>query len=457
MSGSESSVVSARTVARRVLARVEQSGAFTTLALSAEMQRSRLTEKDRRLATEICYGVLRHRSRLDRALAHFAHKGLKKLPPPVLLALRVAAYQMIFLDRVPAHAVVDDAVTEVRRIGGPKLGGFANGLLRKLSREGEPPLPEGDDRKSISIRHSMPEWILALLAENLGESELAAAAAGMQSVAPMCVRVNRKRISRAELAIRLTESEGATTTEEPHYPWALLVQSLGSPEHSQSFAEGLWTVQDPAAQLVGAMAEVKNGQRVLDACAGVGGKATHLAECVDDLEMDAIDLSPRKIELLGEASKRLGLSKIRTLVLDATRQDKRIRSDYDLVVLDAPCSGLGVLRRHPEQKWAEGRQDSTRLVELQGRLLDSVSARVKVGGHLLYSVCTFTLAEGPKQISAFLGRHPEFEVAPPAQGAQTPPWQQLLNDRGELQSWPHQSGMDAFYAVRLRRVSRESC
>jgi 16S rRNA (cytosine967-C5)-methyltransferase len=440
-------------VARRVLARVDKAGAYTTLALSAEMQRSRLTEKDRRLATEICYGVLRHRSRLDRALAHFAHKGLKKLPPPVLLALRVAAYQLLFLDRVPAHAAVDDAVTEVRRIGGPKLGGFANGLLRKLSREGEPKLPEGDDMKSVGIRHSMPDWILTLIAESVGEGELASAAEGMQGVAPLCVRVNRKRIRRDELALRLSEAEGASTKEDPNYPWALMVSSLGSPEHSQSFAEGLWTVQDPAAQLVGAMAEVSAGQRVLDACAGVGGKTTHLAESEDELEIDAIDLSPRKIELLEAACKRLGLSNVRTLVLDATREDKRIGSDYDLVVLDAPCSGLGVLRRHPEQKWAEGRQESARLVELQAHLLDRLAGRVKVGGHLLYSVCTFTALEGPKQISAFLGRHPEFVVAPPAEGPETPPWDTILNEQGALQTWPHRGGMDAFYAVRLRRVS----
>lgn len=453
MSAPAASGVSARVVARRVLARVEQAGAYTTLALSAEMQRSRLAEKDRRLATEICYGVLRHRSRLDRALAHYAHKGLKKLPPPVLLALRVAAYQMLFLDRVPAHAVVDDAVTEVRRVGGPKLGGFANGLLRKLSREGEPALPQGEDLESVGIRHSMPSWILKLIAESVGEGELSAAAEGMQSVAPLCLRVNRQRITREELALRLSDAEGATTSEIASYPWALMVSNLGSPEHSQSFAEGLWTVQDTAAQLVGAMAELQEGQRVLDACAGVGGKTTHLAECVSKAEIDAIDLSPRKIELLDAATKRLGLSSIRSLVLDATREDKRIGNDYDLVVLDAPCSGLGVLRRHPEQKWAKDRHDSSKLIELQARLLEGVSGRVKIGGHLLYSVCTFTKAEGPQQISQFLSKHPEFEVAPPQEGPTTPPWSEILNDEGAFQSWPHRGEMDAFYAVRLRRVS----
>jgi 16S rRNA (cytosine967-C5)-methyltransferase len=338
-------------------------------------------------------------------------------------------------------------------VGGPKLGGFANGLLRKLTREGEPALPEGNDRESIGIRHSMPDWILDLISERLGPEELSAAAEGMQSVAPMCIRVNRTRISREELATRLTDAEGASVSEVPHYPWALLVSNLGSPEHSQSFAEGLWTVQDPAAQLVGAMAAPQPGDRVLDACAGVGGKTTHLAECASDAKIDAIDLSPRKIELLKGALKRLGIESVRALVLDATREDKRLRNDYDLVILDAPCSGLGVLRRHPEQKWAKDRQVTGTIVDLQARLLDSLSERVKIGGHLLYSVCTFTSAEGPKQISEFLLRHPGFEMAPPPEGPQTPLWGQILTAEGAFESWPHRGGMDAFYAARLRRVS----
>lgn len=445
---------SARVVARRVLARVEQSGAYTTLALSAEMQRSRLAEKDRRLATEICYGVLRHRSRLDRALGAYAHKGLNKLPLPALLALRVAAYQMLFLDRVPDHAAVDDAVSEVRRVGGPKLAGFANGLLRKLSREGEPPLPEGEGRESVMVRHSMPTWIVDLLLERRGPEGLAAAAEGLQSVAPLCIRINRRRTTREELVQRLSEAEGAQIREPEQYPWALLVSHLGSPEHSQSFAEGLWTVQDLAAQLVGAMAEPKPGQRILDACAGVGGKTTHLAECEPGARIDALDLSPRKIELLEASASRLGLRSIQPLVIDATRDDKRVAQDYDLVVLDAPCSGLGVLRRHPEQKWVKDRQENRKLVDLQRCLLESLCTRVKVGGHLLYSVCTFTASEGPQQIADFLQRHPEFEMDPPTEGPQTPPWGQLLNERGEFESWPHESGMDAFYAARLRRNRR---
>ncbi len=447
---------SARVVARRVLKRVE-SGAYATLALSAEMQRSRLGDKDRRLATEITYGVLRHRSRLDRALASFAHKGIGKLPPGVLLALRVAAYQLIFLERIPDHAAVHDAVNEARRVAGPKLGGFTNGLLRNLIRSGEPELPQGGDAQSVMERHSMPEWLVELLLSRVGVDELEAAAAGLQQVAPLSARVNRLRIDRPGLMQRLQEGEGATAVASPHYLWAIDLSRLGSPENSQSFSDGLWTVQDQAAQIIGAMAQAEPGWKVLDACAGVGGKTAHLAE-IGVRHIDAVDLSKRKIELLEASVKRLGLSGIHTQIADATRADAKLDSEYDLILLDAPCSGLGVLRRHPESKWGpDKRTQIGELAQLQSRLLDALCLRVKVGGYLLYSVCTFTAGEGPDQVRAFLTRHPEFEIAPPRIGAKTGQgealdWDSLLCSDGSFESWPHLSGQDAFYAVRLQRV-----
>ncbi len=443
---------SARVVARRVLARVE-AGSYATLALSAEMQRSRLGEKDRRLATEITYGVLRHRSRLDRALASYAHKGLSKLPPAALLALRVAAYQLLFLERIPDHAAVDDAVTEVRRVGGPKLGGFANGLLRKLGREGEPELSQGSDKASVMERNSLPEWLADLLLDRVGEDQFPDVAAGMQEVAPLSLRVNRRRTTVEDLIERLEQGEGARCSLSSVYPWAIDVAGLGSPEHSQSFSEGLWTVQDQAAQLIGAMAEAEQGWRVLDACAGVGGKTTHLAELPLSLHIDAVDLSKRKIGLLHDSVKRLGLEGVSPLVADATREDAKLAPDYDLVMLDAPCSGLGVLRRHPEAKWGpDKRPQIVEIVALQSRLLDAVARCLKPGGILLYSVCTFTSAEGPEQIADFLARHPEFEMAPPTSKSESDPdWSSLLSEDGTFSSWPHKSSQDAFYAARMRR------
>jgi 16S rRNA (cytosine967-C5)-methyltransferase len=434
---------SAREVARRVLARVERGGAWASHALDGELERSGLDERDRRLAAELVYGVLRHRSRIDRALA--AHAQLKKTPPAVLGALRVAAYQLLFL-RVPAHAAVDDAVATVRAgHGGARTAGFANAVLRKLASDGEPPLPESP-RERLETEHSLPRWLADLLVDSLtghperGEAEskdaaiVSVAAAALNTPAPLWARVNLRRATREEVADALT-AEGAQVSNVDGVHEALRVAGLGDPGASASFARGLWTVQDLGAQRIGLLANPRPGTRILDACAGVGGKSTHLAELTGDAAtIDAADLSTQKLSLATQTAARLGHKSIRTITGDLLDPSMALAPEYDLVVLDAPCTGLGVLRRHPEAKWRLTADDPPRLAALQARLLDAMAARVAPGGALVYSVCTFTRLEGPVQAARFVERHRDFTPAGPP-----------------LQTWPHQDGADAFFAVRFTR------
>ena len=426
--------MSARELARRVIARVERGGAWATLALDGELSKSGLDERDRRLAAELVYGVLRHRSRLDRAIAKYA--DLKRTPPAVLLALRVAAYQLLFLDRVPAHAAVDDAVGAVRAAGGQKLAGFANAVLRRIAAHGEPGLPS-DQPARLEIEHSMPRWIVAELATVLPSAELPAAAAALSTPAPLWARANLRRATRAEVAEALVE-EGATALPFDGAQGgdaALRVADLGDPGASPSFQKGLWTVQDLGAQRIAELAAPAPGATVLDACAGVGGKSTHLAELAGDAgAIDAVDVVPKKLELAADTAARLGHRSVRTVTGDLLDPALPIAPGYDVVVLDAPCSGLGVLRRHPEAKWRLTPGDIDELAALQARLLDAVAARVAPGGVLVYAVCTFTEREGPRQIARFLERHPDF-----------------AEDGAALRTWPHHDGSDAFFAQRLVR------
>ena len=402
-----------REVARRVLDRVDK-GAWATPALDGELARAGLEERDRRLASELVYGVLRHRTRLDRALA--AHAELKRTPPRVLTVLRVAAYQLLFLDRVPAYAAVDDAVGAAREVGA-KLGGFVNAVLRKLAKAGEPAVPDDPE-----IAHSLPRWIL----DELGIEH----AALFGEPAPLVARSNRMRITRDALVARMQE-RGITATpidHPPGTPSAIALDGLGDPARDETFNGGLWTVQDTGAQLVGHIAAPQAGQRILDACAGVGGKSTHLAELTDDrAAIDAIDLNATKLGLCAETAQRLGLSSIRRHVADLLDAPA---GTYDLIVLDAPCSGLGVLRRHPDAKWRLKPADVPRLAELQRRLLDALVPRLAPGGTLVYSVCTFTRAEGPEQVAALVARTG-------------------LRIEVEHRSWPPSA--DAFYLARLAR------
>jgi 16S rRNA (cytosine967-C5)-methyltransferase len=471
---------SARALARRVLDRVEQKDAWATLSLDGELARSGLAERDRRLASELVYGVLRHRSRLDRALA--IHAELKRSPPRLLTVLRVAAYQVLFLDRVPAYAAVDDAVAAARTVGGGKLAGFANAVLRKLVAAGEPGPPHAP-RARLELIASLPGWIVdeltaALAACGIPE-ELEAAALSLAEQAPMFLRANVCRMSRETLITRLAE-EGATVEPvEGATTEALRAQKLGEPSQSESFREGWFTVQDLSAQGVALAAAplftallpppstglpdsssslptdsssslptdssssaspsppAAPSLRILDACAGVGGKSTHLAELTDNRAIiDAVDLSATKLGLLRDSARRLGHTSIRTHVCDLlTPQLPAIGRDYPLVILDAPCSGLGVLRRHPDAKWRLVPADVASVAALQARLLDAVHGVLAPGGTLVYSVCTFTTREGRDQVRAFLARHPDMSLA------------------DEHQLWPHREGGDGFYLARLLRTS----
>lgn len=419
-----------RDVARRVLDRVERQGAWATPTLDGELARAGLADRDRRLASELVYGVLRHRIRIDRALA--AHADLKKTPPRVLIALRLAAYQLLFLDRVPAYAAVDDAVAAARDASGAKLGGFVNAVLRKIEKGKEPALPAAGPAR-IEIEYSLPRWIVDELAASAGDAAAELAAAFAES-APLIARTNRLKITREALADELREAGVTATAVEvaPGTPQALSLDGLGDPGKSVSFMAGRWTVQDTGAQLVGHIAAPRAGQLILDACAGVGGKSTHLAELTDDAAtIDAADLNATKLGLCAETAERLGLKSIRRHTCDLLDPGAPLASNYDLIVLDAPCSGLGVLRRHPDAKWRVKPADVPRLADLQRQLLDAVVPRLGPGGVLIYSVCTFTRAEGPDQVAALVSRTGLRLVS-------------------EHRSWP--PAADAFYLARLERT-----
>ncbi len=424
---------SPRELARRVLARVERDGAWATLALDGELTRSGLAERDRRLAAELVYGVLRHRLRLDRAIAR--HADLRRTPPAALLALRLAAYQLLLLDRVPAHAAVDDAVEAARRAGGAKVGGFVNAVLRKLATGGEPPLPD-DAREALAVRCSMPGWILDELEAALPDAaQLEAAAEALTRPAPLWARANLRRGSREQVAAAL-QAEGATVEPGPTAA-SLRVLGLGDPATSASFAAGLWTVQDLGAQRVGELAATgaPAGLRVLDACAGVGGKATHLAEALDGAQIDAADVSAAKLRLAVGSAARLGLDGVRSVRCDLLDAGAALAPTYPLIVLDAPCTGLGVLRRHPEAKWRLGPDDVGRAAEVQARLLDALLARLAPGGALIYRVCTFTRREGAGQLARLLAAQPALRLV------------------AEHTTWPHLDVADGFYLARVERAA----
>lgn len=441
----------ARQVAQAALARIER-GNFASGILGEEIDAAGLSPADRRLATELVYGVLRQRTRLDRALRAMLDRGAgKALREPIGTILRVGAYQILFLDRVPDHAAVNQAVRAARKARGQRVGGLVNAVLRRLGREGEPALPEGDDVESIAIRTATPEWIVRQVAAVLGSDELESAVAGLNAAAPLAVRVSRSHGSRESVAAALAEEVGERGAVEPSElaPDALIVTGLGAVAASPSFAAGRWTVQDVAAQLIAYLVAPRDGQRVLDACAGAGGKTTHLAELAPGSRIDAVDVSKSNLDRGRANAARLGVTNV-AFHEGAVADVDGLAESYDAVLVDAPCTGLGVMRRHPEAKHRITPDDVAEQARSQRALLDAAASRVAPKGVLVYAVCTFTAAEGPDQIASLLERHPQLRIeAPPAEldlGA-------LLQPDGSVRSWPHRHQADAFYAVRLRRTS----
>ena len=421
--------MNARDVARRVLRRVDE-GAYATLALAGELERARLSSADRALATGLTYGVLKQRRRLDHALAAYAPRGIDKLDARVVDALRVGAYQILFL-RVPAHAAVDDAVETIKKARSQKLANFANGLLRALARGGEPAAP------SLGVRCSAPDWLADDAVARFGAEEAERFLQALNAPAPLWLRANTLRTTRDE-AMRAVAAErpGASLTPSEVVPEAFRVDGAGDVAQLAAFAGGLVTAQDVAAQRVARLVEPRAGERILDACAGVGGKSTHLAALAGDrARIDSADVSERKLSLGADLAHRLGVTSTTAIRCDLTDPSAPLAAAYDRVLLDAPCSGLGVLRRHPEAKWRRTPDDARALAALQAHLLDALAPRVRPGGVLVYSVCTYTDEEGPRQLERFLGAHRAFRA------------------EGEpLRTWPHRDDADGFFAVRLARV-----
>ncbi len=440
----------ARAIAYAVLRRVEEQAAFANLALDAELSSVGVIDpRDAALATELAYGVLRRRALLDRALAPLVQQGLDKLEPRVLDLLRVGAYQLLFT-RVPPHAAVGETVNTARSVGLSRASGLANAVLRRLAREGAPPLPDPaqDPLGALEVQGSLPRWLAEAMLARLGPDEALKFAEAIDLPAPPTARANTTRITRQELEARLAaEAVGARIAATPQSPDGLLVEGGGSLARLPSFKQGLFSQQDEAAQLVGHLCAPAKGARVLDACAAPGGKSCHLAE-LGAGEVISLDVNERKARRIGDEARRLGLANVHPYGADASKPlPEPARGPFDLVLVDAPCSALGTLRRHPELRYRRTPEDVARMVEAQAAILDNVAKELRPGGILVYAVCSVLPEEGPEQVRRFLERQGGAFAPAPLDPA--PAW---TTDGWILDAWPQRQGIDGFYAARMSKL-----
>jgi len=445
-----------RTLAADVLLQVE-GGKWADETLSMALDRSRLGGADRALATRLVYGVLAWQRRLDHTIAAYASRPLARLDPVVRIALRLGVFQLLLLDRVPDHAAISTSVDLVaRQVRSAK--GFVNALLRRVQREGAAPLSaeqEASPATHLGTVHSHPDWLAALWIRELGQDDADALMAANNEVAPTCYRALGDRSA----VLRLLAATGVEAEAGAYATTSILIDGP-LPD-----TEGLAVAQGEASQLVVELLDPVPGEAVLDACAAPGGKTAAIAARVRGGGLAAVlsdaatgsvvacDPSPRAASRIEATLARAGIGD-GVLVLPVAIDDLDAAPEsFDAVLVDAPCSGLGTLRQHPEIRWRRAPADLDNLARRQRSILASAARFVRPGGRLVYSTCTIARVENDDVVAAFLASHPEFEAEarenlPPAVAA-------LCDERGVLRTFPHRHGLDGFFAVRLKRRGRE--
>ncbi|MFZ5441032.1 MAG: 16S rRNA (cytosine(967)-C(5))-methyltransferase RsmB [Myxococcota bacterium] len=433
----------ARTVAIQVLARVAATDAYLNVVLDTVLDELPLKDpRDAGLVTELCYGATRRRLTLDAVLRRFADRPLESIEDRVLAALRLGVYQLFFT-RVPKHAAVGETVDALKAVGVERAAGFVNAILRKASALPALPEPEGDEVSRLEVETSHPAWLVRRWIRQFGPERARQMLVSDNDAPSVVVRANTAKLSRDELLAQLQDA-GVKCHATVLSPLGVVLEEPGRVEELYGYAEGLWQVQDEAAQLVTVFGQLPANARVLDACAAPGGKACHLAQTN---EVVAIDVHANKLPKIESEAKRLGLRERMTLVrADASQPLPESLGEFDAVVIDAPCAGLGTLRRHPELRYRRQEKDIAELAHLQREILEQCQQVLKPGGLLVYAVCSTDTAEGPDQIEMFLRSHPDFTTEPPKGLAALPTWQ------GHLRTLPGPEGLDGFFAARLRKM-----
>jgi 16S rRNA (cytosine967-C5)-methyltransferase len=446
----------ARAIAASILLRVEVERAFSDVLLDGVTRRNDLNSVAQALVRQFVKGVLTHRTSLDSTLEALLSGGIRSLTPEVHQILRIGAYQILHLDRAPKPLVVNECVALTKQIESEGSSRMVNAVLRRLVREGAPThTAESDSANPIGaiVRDtSHPEWVVKLWTEQLGEQATRELCAANNKQLPTALRTNTLRLSPAELARELA-SEGIVTTPSKLLPDALVITTLprgAKLSELKSFRRGNFSVQDEGSMLVSLLMGAVPGETIIDLCAAPGGKSTHLAALMKEKgSVVAVDPHPNKLKLVGEAARRLGLRSIKTICADGTR----FRHDglVDGVLVDAPCSGLGMLARKADLRWQRDDQNLPELLSIQRALLDKAATLVKPGGRIVYSTCTINADENERQVEGFLKDYPEFSLI--AATGRVP--DAVVSTGGFLQTLPHRHHTGGMFGAILGLTAEE--
>ncbi|MGT2768666.1 16S rRNA (cytosine(967)-C(5))-methyltransferase RsmB [Streptococcus ictaluri] len=432
---------SARGKALVIIEEILDNGAYSNLALKQELNQKGLNDKDKALITEIVYGTISRKLTLEWYLSHYI-QDRDKLDKWVYYLLMISLYQMLYLDKIPNHAIVNDAVTIAKNRGNKKgAEKFVNAILRQFT---DKPLPEISSikrkNKRYAIQYSLPTWLVKKLYDQFGENRALAIMESLFKRSKASIRVVN-----SALFEQIKEDTGA---QESLLAETALTKASGHFAASDYFKNGNITIQDETSQLVAPTLEIKGDEKILDACSAPGGKTVHMASYLTSGQITALDLYDHKLALVRENAERLNLSdKIETKVMDAREVHKEFAKDsFDKILVDAPCSGIGLIRRKPDIKYNKDSQDFMTLQEIQLEILSSVCQTLRKGGIITYSTCTIFDEENSQVIEKFLQSHPNFEQV------------KLNHERADivkdgcLTITPEQYQTDGFFIGQVRRV-----
>lgn len=447
---------SARRIALEVLYKIEVKDAYSRIALDSALSTHELSKEDRALVTELVYGVIRHLNTLDWVLNTYRFKqNTEELSPYVRNILRLGAYQLMYLDKIPAYAAINESVEMSKEFGHTGIVSLVNALLRSVN-DNVKDIVYPDQQKNLSqylsITYSHPQWLITRWLSRFGEKETIELCEINNQAPPLSIRTNTLKTTREEL-IPTLEKEDLKVEMSSVVPGGLKIKDFVSLTQLESFRRGLFTVQGESSQLISYILAPKPGETVLDACAAPGGKTTHMAELMkNEGSIIALDIRKPRLEMIKENCMRLGVTNVKAELLDATKVSSLYSKGVDRCLVDAPCSSLGIIQSQPEVRWnRDYRGTLVKMPQVQYAILDEGSLCVKSKGVLVYAVCSLEPEEGERIIEKFLKERPLFHLE------SVKPYlpvskEELVDENGFLKIYPHRHHMDGMFACRMVKM-----
>lgn len=446
-----------RELALKVLVDILKNGAYSNISLNECFNKNLLESRDRAFITELVYGVLKNKERLDYVISIFSNLKIRKISVWILNILRIGIYQLLFMNKVPVSASVNESVKLAKKYGHIHSVKFVNGVLRNVSKNIDNidyTALDKDQIEYLRVWYSYPRWLVKKCVNDFGYEFTKDFLESSNKKPEFCVRVNTLKTT-VEKLIEMFESRGIKARKSKVSDYGLIIDNPYDITNSELYKNGYFTIQDESSMLVASVLEPKEGDIVVDVCAAPGGKTGHIAEIMKNKGVVySRDCHQHKIDLINAMAKRLGLSNIQAKMFDATNIDYDLLLKANKVLVDAPCTGLGIIRRKPDIKWTKESTDICDISKIQYIILENAAKYLKVGGTLVYSTCTISKEENIDVVNKFLDNHKNFKFDSIEKGIPES-LRSDTKDKGYVNFYPNLHGIDGFFIAKMKKIDKD--